>query len=207
MWVRIMIRKIMLLYCGFVLLGLFFTVCATGQEVVEHEITEQESAEQGSAHSEIAAGAVGYMGIHIGMSRDQVLAAAESNELMTVPKNRDVDFFPVEEREILTLSVKPEIPFIYLQFFEDILYAITVIFDEQYMDFYTLSHAVTQRYGEYTTLTPQWRQWRLDRVTVKVEKPAVVKYIALHDFLEAASFEGKGPEFDMERREQLLRGL
>ena len=197
----------MLQCCGLVLLGLFFTVCATGQEVIEHEIAEQGSAEQGSAHSEIVAGAVGYMGIHIGMSRDQVLAAAESNELMSVPKNRDVDFFPVEEREILTLSVKPEIPFIYLQFFDDVLYAITVIFDERYMDFYTLSQAVTQRYGEYTTLTPQWRQWRLDRVTVKVEKPAVVKYIALHDFLEAASFEGKGPEFDMERREQLLHGL
>jgi hypothetical protein len=197
-----MMRKIMLLSCGLMLLGLLFTVCATGQEVVEHELTEQESA-----HSEIVAGAVGYMGIYIGMNRDQVLAAAESNELMTVPKNRDVDFFPVEEREILTLSVKPEIPFLYLQFFDDVLYAITVIFDERYMDFYTLSLAVTQRYGEYTTLTPQWRQWRLDRVTVKVEKPAVVKYIALHDFLEAASFEGKAPEFDMERREQLLRGL
>ena len=179
------------------LLCLFFAVCATGQEVAEQE----------AAHSEIVNEAVGYMGIHIGMSRDQVLAAAESNNLMTVPKNRDVDFFPVEEREILTLSVKPEIPFIYLQFFDDVLYAITVIFDERYMDFYTLSGAVAQRYGEYTSLTPQWRQWRLDRVTVKVEKPAVVKYIALHDFLKAASFEEKTSEFDMERREQLLHGL
>ena len=159
-----MIRRIILLICGFMLLCLFFAVCATGQEVAEQE----------AAHSEIVNEAVGYMGIHIGMSRDQVLAAAESNNLMTVPKNRDVDFFPVEEREILTLSVKPEIPFIYLQFFGDVLYAITVIFDERYMDFYTLSGAVAQRYGEYTSLTPQWRQWRLDRVTVKVEKPAVV---------------------------------
>ncbi len=192
-----MIRKSAYICTGLILLGLFFTGLAFGQE-----LGGEEAGGPGPK-----AGSVGYMGIHIGMSRDQVLAAAESNDLMTVPTNRDVDFFPVEEREILTLSVKPEIPFMYLQFFEDVLYAITVIFDERYMDFYTLSSAVTQRYGEYTSLTPQWRQWRLDRVTVKVEKPAVVKYIALHDFLKAASFEGKASNFDLERRQRLLNGL
>jgi len=192
-----MIRKSAYICSGLILLGLFFTGLAFGQE-----LGGEEAGGPGPK-----AGSVGYMGIHIGMSRDQVLAAAESNDLMTVPTNRDVDFFPVEEREILTLSVKPEIPFMYLQFFEDVLYAITVIFDERYMDFYTLSSAVTQRYGEYTSLTPQWRQWRLDRVTVKVEKPAVVKYIALHDFLKAASFEGKASNFDLERRQRLLNGL
>ena len=192
-----MIRKSAYICSGLIFLGLFFTGLAFGQE-----LGGEEAGGPGPK-----AGSVGYMGIHIGMSRDQVLAAAESNDLMTVPTNRDVDFFPVEEREILTLSVKPEIPFMYLQFFEDVLYAITVIFDERYMDFYTLSSAVTQRYGEYTSLTPQWRQWRLDRVTVKVEKPAVVKYIALHDFLKAASFEGKASNFDLERRQRLLNGL
>ncbi len=172
---------------------------ALGQETVDEAIV----SEKRTALPED----VGYLGINIGMSRTQVLEAAESNDMITVPKNRDVDFFPIEEREILTLSVKPEIPFIYLQFFDDVLYAITVIFDERYMDYYTLCNSLSERYGEYTSLTPQWRQWRLDRVTVKAEKPAVVKYIALHDFLKAASFEGKVPEFDMEKREALLEGL
>ena len=151
--------------------------------------------------------AVGFLGVTIGMSREQVLLVASAGELITVPKNRDVDFFPVEEREILTLSVKPEVPFIYLQFFDNVLYAITVIFDERYMDFYTLSDSLERKYGEYTSLTPQWRQWQLDRVTIKVEKPAVVKYIALKDFLEAASFDGS-PEYpDIEKRNRLLEGL
>ena len=172
---------------------------ALGQETTDEAIVSEERAALPED--------VGYLGINIGMSRTQVLEAAESNDMITVPKNRDVDFFPIEEREILTLSVKPEIPFIYLQFFDDVLYAITVIFDESYMDYYTLCNSLSERYGEYTSLTPQWRQWRLDRVTVKAEKPAVVKYIALHDFLEAASFEGKVPEFDMEKREALLEGL
>jgi hypothetical protein len=178
------------------LAGLFLATAAHGQELSETESPRVETAQD-----------IGYMGIHIGMNREEVLAAAESNDLMTVPKNRDVDFFPVEEREIITLSIKPEVPFMYLQFFDDVLYAITVIFDERYMDYYTLSSAVAERYGEYTSLTPQWRQWRLDRVTVKVEKPAVVKYIALSDFLEAASFEARAFQFDIQRREQLLDGL
>ena len=151
--------------------------------------------------------AVGFLGVSLGMSREQVLLVASAGELITVPKNRDVDFFPVEEREILTLSVKPEVPFIYLQFFDNVLYAITVIFDERYMDFYTLSDSLERKYGEYTSLTPQWRQWQLDRVTIKVEKPAVVKYIALKDFLEAASFDGSPEYADIEKRNRLLEGL
>jgi hypothetical protein len=191
--------KRMLLFAGLFLLSVIVTSSARGQETTEEAGVSDERAALPAD--------VGYLGIHIGMSRMQVLEAAESNDMITVPKNRDVDFFPIEEREILTLSVKPEIPFIYLQFFDDVLYAITVIFDEKYMDYYTLCNSLGERYGAYTSLTPQWRQWRLDRVTVKAEKPAVVKYIALHDFLEAASFEGKAPEFDMERRAALLDGL
>ena len=190
-------NNIICLFSFLALLSLCLTPIAHGQEVVEGDTLDPETD----------AGAVGYMGIHIGMSRDQVLQTAESNDLMTVPKNRDVDFFPVEEREIITLSIKPEVPFIYLQFVDDVLYAITVIFDERHMDFYTLSSEVTRRYGEYTTLTPTWRQWQLDTVTVKVEKPAVVKYIALNEFLEAASFTGKAASFDTARREQILGGL
>jgi hypothetical protein len=193
-----MIRKLVCTSIAVYLLGLFFAGATCGQEVSEEEIMPGES---------LAAEKVGYLGIHIGMSRDEVLLTAEANALITVPKNRDVDFFPIEEREIITLSVKPEIPFIYLQFFDDVLYAITVIFDERYMDYHTLSSALAERYGEYSSLTPQWRQWRLERVTVKVEKPAVVKYIALHELLRAASFEGKVSEFDMEKRQTLLNGL
>jgi hypothetical protein len=152
-------------------------------------------------------GPVGFLGLHIGMTREQVLSAADSNELIEVPRNRDVDFFPVEERKILTLSVEPYVPFIYLQFFDEVLYSITVIFDEKYMDYYTLSEALADRYGAYSSLTPQWRRWSLDRVTVKVEKPAVVKYIALEDFLEAASFDGRLDPPDMDMRRALLEGL
>jgi hypothetical protein len=40
-----------------------------------------------------------------------------------------------------------------------------------------------------------------------VEKPAVVKYIALKDFLEAASFDGREEGLDLQRRRTILEGL
>jgi len=148
----------------------------------------------------------GFMGLDIGMTREQVIAAAEKNDLITIPKNRDVEFFPVEQRKILTFSLEPEVPFIYLQFFDNILYAMTVIFDKKYIDYFTIVKRLEKKYGAYTALTPQWREWRLDGVTVKAEKPAVVKYIALAEFLKATSFEQKGKAGD-DRREALLNGL
>jgi hypothetical protein len=155
----------------------------------------------------LSAQEVGFMGINVGMTREQVLEKAGGNQMIEVPKNRDVDFFPVEERKILTLSIKPEVPFIYLQFFDELLYAITVIFDEKYLDFFTLNDVMEQKYGRYTQLTPDWRQWQLDSVTIKVEKPAVVKYIALEEFLEATAFRGENEGEDRRRKNLLLQGL
>ena len=148
---------------------------------------------------------VGFMDIKIGMSRSEVLEAGEENELIEVPKNRDVDFFPVEERKILTFSAKPDVPYIYLQFFNDILYSITVIFDERYIDYYTLTRQMESKYGKYHSMNPVWREWRIDSVLIKVEKPSTVKYIALEEFLEAVDF--KRSDSNTERRRMILEGL
>jgi len=154
----------------------------------------------------VVAQETGFMSINIGMTREQVITVAQHNNLITVPKNRDVEFFPVEERKILTFSIKPEVPFIYLQFFNNILYAMTVIFDEKYIDYYTIVKRLEDKYGPHTALTPQWREWHLDGVTVKAEKPAVVKYIALEEFLKVTSF-GEKAQQGKERKKVLLNGL
>ena len=148
---------------------------------------------------------VGFMDIKIGMSREEVLKAGEENEIIEVPKNRDVEFFPVEDRKILTFSAKPDVPYIYLQFFNDTLYSITVIFDERYIDYYTLTRQMESKYGKYHSMNPVWREWRIDDVLIKVEKPSTVKYIALEEFLEALDF--KRGESSSERRNMILEGL
>ena len=150
---------------------------------------------------------VGYMGIRIGMTREEVLSFADEREIIEVPKNRDVEFFPVEERKILTLSIRPEIPQMYLQFYNEKLYAITLTFDEKYIDFYTLASELEKKYGSYTSLTPLWRSWEKDGVEVKLEKPAVVKYIALKEFLEVTGFKKPEEYRGSERRKALLDGL
>lgn len=149
---------------------------------------------------------VGFMGMHIGMSREKVIAAAEAQPVLTVPRNRDVDFFPIEEREIMTFSARPEVPFIYLQFYDDILFSITVIFDEHLVDYFTLARRLEEKYGPYTSLEPGWRMWDRGDVTIKVEKPAVVKYIALERLIEAAGFDPNQTAVNP-ARDELLRGL
>ncbi|MGQ9615867.1 MAG: hypothetical protein ACUVWJ_05625 [Spirochaetota bacterium] len=146
---------------------------------------------------------IGFMGINIGMTRVEVIETAEHIPLIEVPRNRDVELFPVEERKILTLSIKPEIPFMYLQFFNEKLYAITIIFDERYVDYFSLCDALKQKYGSYTSLSPSWRQWNPEGAIIKVEKPAVVKYIALKEFLRETDFKA-GSSAEKESRKALL---
>jgi hypothetical protein len=150
---------------------------------------------------------IGFMGINIGMSRDEVLSYADANDLLHVPKNRDVEFFPVEERKILTLSIEPEIPYMYLQFHAETLYAITVIFNERSIDYLTLAERLEEKYGPVQELTPRWRKWTVGEVDIKVEMPAVVKYIALKEFLEVTGFKREKEMSGGERRKVLLDGL
>ncbi len=156
---------------------------------------------------QVQASDVGYMGIRIGMTRDEVLGYADERSIIEVPRNRDVEFFPVEDRKILTLSIRPEIPQMYLQFYDEKLYAITVTFDEKYIDFYTLAAELQRKYGPYTSLTPLWRSWEAEGVEVKLEKPAVVKYIALEEFLAITGFKKPEGYRGSERRRLLLDGL
>ncbi|MFW6138249.1 MAG: hypothetical protein ACOC7U_03655 [Spirochaetota bacterium] len=148
----------------------------------------------------------GFMGIHIGMTRQRVLEVAEENNLIHVPRNRDVEFFPVEDRKILTFSVKPEIPFMYLQFYDERLYSLTLVFDEKKIDYLTLAGSLQEKYGEYDALEPSWRRWRRDDIIIKVEKPAVVKYVALGPLLEASGFEKKTPQ-EQKRKQLILQNL
>jgi hypothetical protein len=150
---------------------------------------------------------VGFMGIQIGMSRSEVIARAESSDLIEVPKNRDVEFFPVEDRKILTLSVKPEAPYIYLQFFDDVLLSLTVLFDERHIDYYTLIGEMEQKYGKHTRITPLWREWEIGSSLIKVEKPAVVKYMALDELVERSSLKMPEKYPHNERKAALLEGL
>lgn len=158
-------------------------------------------------HHFLMAEEIGFMGINIGMSREAVLQYAEKNTEFKVPKNRDVEFFPVEQRKILTLSMEPEVPHVYLQFYNDKLYAITVIFDDLYVDFYTLCNKMEQKYGKYSYLEPDMRKWEINGIEIRVEKPAVVKYIALEEFIKVTGF--VPPEYGMptERIKKLLEGL
>ena len=158
-------------------------------------------------NSPLFAQEIGFMGLNIGMSREEVLNFADADELIKVPKNRDVEFFPVEDRKILTLSVLPEVPHLYLQFYDDKLYAITVNFNEKYIDYYTLFDVLESKYGPYTDLVPEWRKWEIDGIEIRVEKPAVVKYIALDEFIEAAGFQDQGGLPGSERRNKILDGL
>lgn len=191
---------------------LFLLLARPQASPAQEELPAPEAPGAGAAGQEEAAdgkeqppyGGIGFLGLRLGMTREQALAAADASDLLQAPRRRDVEFFPVEHRQILTLSVRPEVPFIYLQFFDDVLYAITVIFDDAHVDYLTLADSLAGRYGPWERLLPDARLWRVGEVTIRVEKPAVVKYIALEDFLDAAAFERRPPE---QRTRRLLEGL
>ena len=202
------IQKMRILRIVFVIVVItVFVVCRNPEYIYAQNINMgEEGKTEGTGDNKKGTG-IGFMGIYVGMTREEVLDYADSNNLIHVPKNRDVELFPVEERKILAFSVNPEIPHIYLQFYNDVLYAITVIFDQKYIDYETLCNRLEEKYGEYEDLSPDWRKWKVDNVEIKVERPATVKYIALEEFLKVTKFKKNSNLSENERIKIFLDGL
>ncbi len=64
------------------------------------------------------------------------------------------------------------------QFIDDSLYTITIILEPKKMGHYAMFTALTEKYGEPDSLSPQKSIWEDDELIISLERPLRVKYMA-----------------------------
>lgn len=142
----------------------------------------------------------GFRSIHLGMQVDNV-----KNELLADPYFRyrgdpDVSLLPEPEQVLIRCSGNSYIKYGYFQFYKGKLFSIILEINRDKMDYYSVYTALTNKYGDPDSLSPQEAVWESINVRLSLEKPLTVKYL---DEITFKNLKKKGKS--KEKIENILR--
>jgi len=131
----------------------------------------------------------GFRGITLGMDLDQVKRALAADPLFGYRGDPDVSLLPQSRQYLIECAGSSYVRRAYFQFDNRRLLTMILVLDPEKIDYFSLFSALSNKYGQPTTLSPQETVWQSDAVRLSLERPITVKYIDQATF---ASLVGKG---------------
>ena len=119
----------------------------------------------------------GFRTVALGMELEQVKQALAADPLYRYRGDPDVSFLPQSRQFLIECAGTGWIRRAYFQFADSGLFIMILVLDTQKIDHYSLFTALSSKYGEPSTLSPQESVWLSDRVRFSIERPLAVKYI------------------------------
>lgn len=155
---------------------------------------------------------MGFYGIQLGMSVDEVKEALKKDSRFGYRGDRDVSLLPGDARILIETDSTKLSPYsilsrCYFQFYEDRLYIITINMKNSKMDHYSIFRTLCDKYGRPTSLNPEKSEWKNDSVIMTLERPLTLKYVdkAVFDKLLNASLVNKSAS--EQNHDKFLEGL
>lgn len=124
---------------------------------------------------------VGYGGIQLGMTIEQVKEILQKNPQFGYRGERDVSLLPGENRVLIETDTSVSAPYSFLtqcwfQFYDGKLYIITINMNQSKMDHYSVFSTLCSKYGNPGSLNPSKSEWKNDSVIMALERPLTLKY-------------------------------
>ncbi|NIZ40534.1 hypothetical protein [Entomospira entomophila] len=145
--------------------------------------------------------------ISLGMSYDAVIDALKTDPNFVFRGRPDVSMLDPLDRTIIEVRGSGFVYRGFFSFYQDTLFAITIVLNESWLDFFTVWQSLTQTYGQPTDLNPLRSIWEDDNTRLSLEQPAVLKYLDMQTFnllLERTNTDKSTIE---RSREKFLEGL
>lgn len=125
----------------------------------------------------------GYGNVHLGMSLDEAKQELLKNPDFGYSGDRDVSLLPGDARILIETNSSGNrgssfLKQCWFQFYNEELYIITININTEKTDYYSLFTTLRNKYGQPQSLDPQKAVWKSDEITMQLEKPLSVKYIA-----------------------------
>lgn len=125
---------------------------------------------------------MGFRGITLGLSLEEAKIAIKEDGYFDYRGDPDVSMLLTDNRSIIESKGKFYIESGYFQFYNEVLYTITLVLDTKKMDYYSMFTTLNNKYGKYKSLSPSRVLWENDKVRITLEKPLTVKYVDLTIF-------------------------
>jgi len=145
----------------------------------------------------------GFSNIRLNMEFDAVSKLLE--------KSADFDYvrstlsWPDPDSPVISVTGRGSIKKGFFQFHNKRLYSITIVLDENRIDYFTMFTTFSQKYGEYSFLSPNQVKWESELYSLALEKPLTVKYLDLtlhREFIEKSMVDKSDMQLS---REQFLK--
>ncbi len=101
-----------------------------------------------------------YYGLKLGLSYEETLAILETNEMFKVDESRFFGKINEPVPFIIKATYKPYISQLYVQFYSNIAYGITIQFNNAYFDYFSLSEKLEDSYGSPQKKTSKITEWK-----------------------------------------------
>ena len=124
----------------------------------------------------------GFKNIFLGMTLQETKEELLRNPDFGYHGDRDVSLVPGSNQILIETDTSSNFSPSFLtqswfQFYEDKLYIMTINFNRNKIDYYSIFTTLSKKYGEPNSLDPQKSVWQNKEVTVILEKPLSIKYI------------------------------
>ncbi|MGC8764391.1 MAG: hypothetical protein ACP5QT_00680 [Brevinematia bacterium] len=127
-----------------------------------------------------------YYGLKLGLSFDETLAILETNKIFKIDESRFFGKINEPVPFIIKATYKPYISQIYVQFYSNVAYGITIQFNNSYFDYFSLSEKLEDSYGTPSKKTSKITEWKtlsnfqnilgnMSDIILRLEYPSTVK--------------------------------
>jgi len=145
--------------------------------VAPSSATNASSGTPAAPSSSPAALPGGFRGINLGMDIDQVKKALVADPLFGYRGDPDVSMLPQSHDYLIECAGPSYIQRAYFQFANKRLLTMILMLDTEKLDYFSLYTALTGKYGQPASLSPQEAVWQSTSVRLSLERPLTVKYI------------------------------
>jgi hypothetical protein len=147
---------------------------------------------------------LGFRGVTLGMGLDQVKQALKADALFRYRGDPDVSFLPQTSQYLIECEGNGYLRRAYFQFADSRLFIMILVLDTQKLDHYSLFSALSTKYGQPTSLSPQEAVWQSEAVRFSLERPLTVKYIDNKTFSALLQKGGAQKDLDQLSREKFI---
>jgi hypothetical protein len=145
-----------------------------------------------------------FRGISLGMDIDQVKKALLADALFGYRGDPDVSMLPQSHQYLIECAGHSYIRRAYFQFADKRLLTMILVLDAEKLDYFSLYSALSAKYGQPTSLSPQEAVWQSDSVRLSLERPLTVKYIDQAAFTSLVGKAGAPSDLESLSKEKFI---
>jgi len=126
----------------------------------------------------------GFRAIELGMDLEKVKEVLSGDSYFLFRGDPDVSMLEKPNRTLIECKGSFFIHRAFFQFYEEKLYIIILMLNQEQLDHYSLFTTLSERYGKPQHFSPQRISWSSKEVELSLERPLTVKYLDLVVFEE-----------------------